>query len=881
MKRLLLIIIAVGILAGCSIQKNTLVNRTYHNITAKYNYLFNAQESFNESTKKFSREYAFDYNNTLPIFLFNENSAPSKTAEGMDRAILKSGMLIKYHSITAKPDGYNQNTPSKRAFYNQREFCKYVDDAYLLIAKSNAYLHEFSKARQAFEQVIGNYKDANTVSEALVWRAIIAGAENDLILYQDALSAIEHTKTFDPECRAFLYAAYADYYVKKKDIPKAIENLSAAVNLEKNKHTRSRYRFILGQLYQANGDKKAAQALFQKVSRTAPSYEMAFNAKLEEARSFTTGKPSELRNALLKMAKSEKNTPYKDQIYYTIGKIYLADKDEKTALEFFQKSIEFSSPNSNQKGITFYTLAELAYSKKDFLKAESLYDSASLALSSSHPYYIAAERRAKKISKLATSMREYKYLDSLIILSKMNDDERNKIIDSKISELTEKQAKAQEEQSRQQQYLMSQSSLSLGKTQSNSWYFYNQSTLAFGAAEFKMRWGQRRLEDNWRRKNKGNISEMEMVEERAEEKGGVQKLSPLSREYYLTNLPKNDADRQKMEIKKTGALLEAADAYRADLDDTNEAIKAAKEVLASNPTAEQELKAYTICYQAYLAENDADQIQHYKNLIVSKYPKSGLAISFNNVTSSRGSSSTEEQKLLITCIEYLNKGQFQASYDIASKQCQDSLSADAPRFALVRAMSLGGLKGRDEYRKELAEIVRKYPSHEAAKAAQSYIEQLDRVALGNLSNMSSKSETGTKAETDSNIQQPNSNATNSQFEKQDGEHLLIIVIPQNSNFNQLKFNLISFNLETYPDVEFTVSSQLFDSKNIIVTIKPFTNKNSSVEYYYKLLEKQDIISQAGVGNFALFAISKNNMAKLEKDKAITSYSDFFVNEYLK
>jgi len=34
------------------------------------------------------------------------------------------------------------------------------------------------------------------------------------------------------------------------------------------------------------------------------------------------------------------------------------------------------------------------------------------------------------------------------------------------------------------------------------WYFYNQTTLSFGVNDFIKKWGNRKLEDNWRRSQK-------------------------------------------------------------------------------------------------------------------------------------------------------------------------------------------------------------------------------------------------------------------------------------------------------------------------------------------------------------------------------------------
>lgn len=873
MKKLIILIFA-GLLVGCSTQKNTLVSRTYHNITAKYNYLFNAQESYNLSTKKYSKEYSYDYNTLLPVFLFEDKAAPSKTSEGMDRAIMKSGLLIKYHSITAKPSKAKQNTAAQRAFYNQREFCKYVDDAYLLIALGNTYLHDYDKARQAFNQIVLNYPNTDTKVEAQIWLALIAGAEGDLVQYEDALSTITQYGKCPNSLQPLLQAALANYYIKIKSYAKAIESLEQAARLETQKENRCRYLYILGQLYQKTGNTLAAQQTFHRVAKRASSYEMTFNARLEEARSYSSGNSGNLKNELQKMAKSERNTPYRDQIYYTIGKIYLQDNNEKEALSNFQKSLEYASPNSNQKGVTFATLADLAFSKKDFLKAQALYDSASTLLPDSHPLYSDVQTRSQKLGRLASSMREYQKQDSLIKLSMLNKDELTRLVDKKIEQIKTQQEKVQEEQNRQQSYLMNQNNLALGNQQSNSWYFYNQSALAFGAAEFKMRWGQRKLEDNWRRKNKGNIADFAEAT-KAEEKKSEETRSPLTREYYFADIPKNENERAAAIKKAQDALLDAADAYRVDIEDPKSAITTAESLLKEDLSAENRLKAYTICYQSYTALNDMANAEHYKNLIATKYPQSITKQSFETALSISNMSNADS-KALEQCIELINVGKFKESLEI-SRPFTDKKNPLTPQFALAKALAIGGLEGKDAYRKELSSLIEEFPNTEVAKTAAEYVAQLDKVALNRLN----PKEDQPKSATPNEIAATHNSEATTKYLATDGSHELVIIIPQNTNFNQLKFNLISFNLESFPDTEFNITKESFDSNNDIVRIKAFDSKKKSLDYYFLLLQKQDLINQSGASNFALFAISAQNLELLLKDKALTTYSDFFMKEYLK
>lgn len=869
MKKALLIILT-GLLFGCSTQKNTLVSRTYHNTTARYNFLFNAKESYNEITAKYSKEFPFAYNSLLPVFLFSDKLAPSKTAEGMDRAILKSGMLIKYHSITAKPKTTNLDSPSKRAFYNQREFCKYVDDAYLYIAIGNAYLHEYSKSRQSIDQILLNYPNSNTTIDAQIWQGVVAGADGDLILYADALNTATQFRNLTKKQSTFLRAAWADYYIKNNDYPKAIESLKQATTLESNKTDRTRYLYILGQLYQLTNKRQQAAAAFHEVAKKASSYEMTFNAQLDEARSYTAGSTSNLKNLLIKMAKSERNSPYRDQIYYTIGKIYQQDKNDSEALSYFAKSLEYSAPSSNQKGVTFATLADMAYNKKNFLIAQSYYDSATNNLDRSHPIYLATDLRAQKLGRLAQNMREYQRLDSLLKMGEMSELDLNKLIDKNISQLTTKQNKAQEESNLQRQSQMNQNSLSLNTNQSGSWYFYNQSTLAFGSAEFRMRWGQRKLEDSWRRKNKGTLDQL-AEEQKTEEKKKEDKLSPLTREFYLKDIPKSADDKQKLIEQKQTTLVDVAEAYRADIEEPNEAINTLNGLMPEQLSKLNELKTYTTYYLSYLMLNDINGIKRYKELILDRFPRCELAQSFGNSNISTDSHSSTSGKSLDECVVLLNTSKFNECLVIVNQQIKDSTSVFAPQFALVKAMAIGGLQGKEAYRKELANVMSRYPNSEASRTASDYLSQFDSQTLESLSiSKDDKSETTLLKK-----------QSITKYIESEGEHVAIIIIPNKMNFNQLKFNLVSLNLESVPNQELGINKQPYDNENDIVVIGSFDSKKKATDYYYQLIQKQNMINQSGSDTFAIFAISNENLELLLKDKTLESYADFFMSKYIK
>ena len=72
----------------CSTRKNTLVNRTYHNITGHYNAYFNGYESFKEGTIKIAQLQPDNYSRILTVFKYGDENYCKSIYPEMDRAIL-------------------------------------------------------------------------------------------------------------------------------------------------------------------------------------------------------------------------------------------------------------------------------------------------------------------------------------------------------------------------------------------------------------------------------------------------------------------------------------------------------------------------------------------------------------------------------------------------------------------------------------------------------------------------------------------------------------------------------------------------------------------------------------------------------------------------
>ena len=328
---------------GCSVQKNTGLSRTYHEMTARFNVLFNGTQSFNKGTEKIDEGFHDDFADILPIFPFTTKNASTLASSDMDRAIKKCEKLISMHSITVKPKVKNSKTlsPSEREFFNKKEYNGYVDDAYLLMGKSHFYKQEYTEASELFHHILNDFKGESVIPEAQIW---LARLSVQTLQYKDAyeiLNLLQNNAEFPKKLQHELYPSLADYYLSQKDYKQAINYLQKSVSVEKKKKIRTRFLFILAQLCEKTGDLKQASVYYSEVIKLNPVYDMAFNARINRALAYQQGfsNSSEIESELLKMLRDDKNTEYMDQIYYALGNLAAKEGNNTKAIDYYKKSV--------------------------------------------------------------------------------------------------------------------------------------------------------------------------------------------------------------------------------------------------------------------------------------------------------------------------------------------------------------------------------------------------------------------------------------------------------------------------------------------------------------------------------------------------------------
>ena len=601
---------------NCSVEKNTGATRLYHGLTAHYNIYFNGNESFKAGLLKISGQYKDDYGDLLKVFEFSDPSVVSVCRSDMETAIQKASKLISLKSITALPQPKNEESEIAADLLNRKEYNEWVDDSYLLIGKARFYKHEFTEAEPVFIHCINEANDPMIKKEASVW---LSRVYNETGKYSDALrllNDLDISGKRQKPLKAMYYTTLADNYIKQKKYSEGIEPLKTSLKYLSGKRARYRLTYLLAQLNGLAGNFSEALSLYRDVVRMNPPYDVEFNARINIAGVFDpdTDNPKAIRRELEKMLKNSKNKDFLDQIYFALANLMMKEGNEKEALAYFRKSVSSSSGNRAQKGRSYLALADHYLAKPDFINAGRFYDSTVFFLDEKNPDYLALKTKAQNLGAVVSQLIIIQTEDSLQKVAAMSENERNTFITSIINDIIKAESEGRTSQYADRfnlgQYYENEMRFQENIAQEGKWYFYNQSALTFGRTEFSRRYGDRALEDNWRRANRSSISVMPATDNASQANGKETDTSKAvvdykKPEFYLLNLPLNDSLLAISNEKIANAYLDAGQAFAERLSDTGRATELLEKLITRYPSHELVPEALYSLYNINLSVNNS------------------------------------------------------------------------------------------------------------------------------------------------------------------------------------------------------------------------------------------------------------------------------------
>ena len=856
------------------------MTRTYHNVTARYNIFFNGNESFKKGLERIEDSYDNDFTKILPIFLYSDESVASSIGPDMERTIQKATKVITLHSITAKPEFKNgPQSQKEKDLYAQNEYNNHVPGNYLLMGKAYLYRHDLYLALETFKFVLSEYHYDDIIYEAQVWRARTHIMLEEYMEAEDILEVLTGTVEFPEKIKSDLYATLADLYMQQEDYERAIEPLSRALEGVKQKEQRIRYTYILAQLHQEAGDPTQASKYYRDVIKMNPPYEFSFNARINRASVFMAGTDNakEIKDELRKMLKDDKNADFKDQIYYAQGNVAFREGNVEEAIEMYKLSSASSTSNTQQKTTTCITLADIFYERQDYEMADSYYDSAAVYLTNEYPDYEEFIQKTMSLSLLVENLQLIQLEDSLQMLAGLDEASRLAIIDSLIAQLQLAEQLAREEEARamqDQQY----NRMALNQTQRSgyaaeqggSWYFYNQAAKGVGQPEFRMKWGTRKLEDNWRRSNKREIS----FETISGEEGGVDStgvlaekqkvLSNKSREFYLQDIPLTDSMMQFSHERIIDALFNAGTIYKNDLEDIPRAILTYTDLLDRYPGNDYTLNTYYNLYSIYNQENNMQLSNVYKQSIVREFPESQPAqlLTNPNYAAELLAKENEVNNYYERTYQLFQQGYYdRVIRDVDTAVVRFAKDPLIPKFELLKVLAIGKTEEVLVFTLALDSLASTTPDPQVADMA--------GMILAYILNSDQEVKTETQKIEAEEIYSPDTT----------GVFFYGLFVNNRVNLNQLKFEFINLNIDHFPNNTFDIVDETLEEGEVALYVKEFPDMTDARDYF-ELARMNEAIRNTLEGvNYRPFIISRGNAEILLSDKVPDKYWLFFRKHY--
>lgn len=849
---------------GCSRTKDAWTNRTFHQTTSKFNPYFNGEQALLEGKLSIIESHRDNYEEILPVYIWGTADAATTIAPKMDRAQEKGVKVIKDHSMLI---GGKQKNP-------------YTVKAYLLIGEARFYKHDFLPALETFNYVIQQFQNdkdlAQFVKQAQLWAGRSQTMLNNNESAEQFFTDLLKDKRLDKNIKHDIHASLAQVYINTKDYEGAILQFKDAIQLSNKKDEKIRWTFIIAQLHERLGNNYEASQYYLKVAEMKPNnYEFYFTAQLNRAKNFDIymENSANVYRDLEKMLKDEKNLEYRDQIYYVMGQIAMAEEEFEKAESFFKQSIRNSINNNKQKGISYLTIADIEFNFKEYVPAQAYYDSASTTLPSEHKKYSYANKRKESLLGLVTNIRTIELEDSLQRLAQLSPEQQLKLFQKYVKNLRdEDERKRREEELRElNEQLMSESSAQTGPTAGatgGGWYFYNSATRSAGMATFKREWGNRKLEDNWRLKNKmalvannENDESNEGSESGGEDSGGG-RYDPQT---YIAQIPKTKTEIDSSTERIQLAFMNLGAIYKEELNDSKESEKAYNTLLSRYPDNKHEPKALYSLYRLFVSETKPDKAENYKKQLLDKYPfsvyaKQVLNPGFDNLNKEEYQQVAELYKSIYK--EY-EKDNYKACIDRLNKEkTQYELSLLAPKFALLEAMCLGKMKKEKELMDQLKLIVEQYPNTPEAAQAKTFLDMLDEPGT---------STAGTK--------DPNSGEGNFAYEA-NAAHKYVVILPnQGVDINVLRNEFANFNQEYFKLERLQMQNIFFDDKSQMIIISGLKNAAKAKVYFKAAAAHQDIMKYLPAQVTTKIIISDQNYRDLYRDKNLNQYLNFMKSKY--
>ncbi len=712
----------------------------------------------------------------------------------------------------------------------------------------------------------------------LVW---LARTYIERKLYSDALSIINRLerdgKTFK-DVRAMAAVAKADLFLRQEAYEQAIPAVENAVKLSRKRKERSRLIYILAQLYQRAGENNKAYANFDRVLNYTLPYEMEFNARINRVFTNTAISQEDAAKILLAMSKDRKNKDLNDQIYYTLGQVALKNKQKDRAISYFEQSLQIPSQNTAQRAETYYLLAKMYNEEENFVKAKNYFDSTASVLPKNDPRETEVRRYADNLADIAKAISTITLQDSLLKIAAMSDKERREL-----AKRIKKEREAEAEKMRIANAVANanarfdkNASLGVGfeggaaaaNAPTVSLFFaYDAEKVKRGKREFEKKWGDRKLEDNWRRSNRRDVGADARATAATNTPLSIDDLSDSEVASILKGVPTSSEEIEKSKKLIEEALFKLGTLYHDKINLDKKAVDVLDKLLTRFPDTKKEVDAWYYLYLSHATLGNKVQAEKYYNLILTKYGNTNYADALRNIGKPKATEETVDKYYEKTYSIFKN-GNYKNALERSNKteQLFGVNNAFQPKFALLAAMCIGNLQGKADYINALKNMIGKHPNTPEEVRAKEILRILDaNAATANNNNATSGTTEG---------------GTKSPFVVEDAKpHYIFVVLQPSFPTDDAQVIISDFSTKYHRLEDLKVMNiSLGENADVpVAMIRSFKNKDAAMAFITNTqLNPKEFLPS---GTYEIFVVTQRNYAEILRQRSIDAYRLFYQQNY--
>ncbi|RAR71336.1 type IX secretion system periplasmic lipoprotein PorW/SprE [Flavobacterium aciduliphilum] len=711
------------LMVACSTKRNTFVSRNYNALTTKDNILYNGGIALDKGIVELKAQYVDNFWELLPVERMQVQDAATSNQtknQNFEKAETKATMAVQKHSMYI--EGSEKNPQ--------------MDEAHLLLGKARYYNQRFVPALEAFNYVLYKYPRSNKLSEVKIWREKTnMRLENDALAVSNLNKLLTEIKVKD-QIFADANATLAQAYLNLDENEKAVAKLKIATEFTKSNEEKSRYRFILGQLYEKMGHKDSAFMKYQEVidmkRKSARQYVIHAHMRQAMQFDFKKGDTVVFVKKFKDLLKDRENRPFLDVLNHQMGLFYDQMKKPDEAIKYYNKSIRKKSQDTYMIASNYRNLAAIYFDKAKYVTAGKYFDSTLVNLKPRTREYKLITKKRQNLDDVIKYEGIAQRNDSILKLVAFSPAARETYFKMYIDKLKLDEKKQQElvakttsdanidtkpkDDASNQDFIAS--------SDASTFYFYNASTVALGKIEFKEKWGDRPHVENWRISKeavKENSNADDANDTTKDDSGDTDKKDPkYTTDFYLKKIPSDAKVLDSIHTERNFAYYQLGVIYKEKFKEYPRAADKLEKLLDNKPQERLVLPSMYNLYKIYEI-TDKNKAAAMKSKILAQYPDSRYAQIISNPNTNQNTSSEPEVAYHMLYKEYENQNYRDMLPKVEAAITQYIGDEYQPKFELLKAQLVGKFKGLDEYKKALNYVALTYPNTEEGKSTEKFI----------------------------------------------------------------------------------------------------------------------------------------------------------------